>query len=133
MNQPNGENHNMMTTTLERDPASGSYAMGYGDAFLRMLQRRSAEHNAAHLLEQLEPGMDLLDLGCGPGSITVGLAEAIAPGTVTALDQNREQLEILQDLMAETGVDNIEPMRGNALQTGAGRRNGLTRSTATGS
>jgi ubiquinone/menaquinone biosynthesis C-methylase UbiE len=30
--------------------------------------------------------MSLLDLGCGPGSITVGLAELVAPGPTTGFD-----------------------------------------------
>jgi SAM-dependent methyltransferase len=47
---------------------------------------RSAESHAAFLLPHLRPGMSLLDMGCGPGSITVGLAAAVAPGTATGLD-----------------------------------------------
>ncbi len=47
---------------------------------------RTAQSHAAFLLPHLRPGMDLLDLGCGPGSITVGLAAAVAPGTTTGID-----------------------------------------------
>ena len=58
-----------------------------GEAFQRWLRpahspahaRRTAVRNAAFLLPHLTPGMRLLDVGCGPGSITIGLAEAIAP------------------------------------------------------
>ena len=117
MNQTNGGNH-MMTATLEREKDGSSYAMGYSDTFLMMLKRRHAAHNAAHLLPHLKPGMDLLDLGCGPGSITVGLAEAVHPGTVTALDQDADQLRMLEDHAAETGIYNVEPMLGDALRTG---------------
>jgi SAM-dependent methyltransferase len=39
--------------------------------------RRTAERWAAHLLPHLRPGMRLLDLGCGPGSITVGLGDGV--------------------------------------------------------
>jgi SAM-dependent methyltransferase len=35
--------------------------------------RRTADRWASHLLPHLEPSMRLLDIGCGPGSITVGL------------------------------------------------------------
>jgi SAM-dependent methyltransferase len=47
---------------------------------------RTAESHAAFLLPHLRPGMTLLDLGCGPGSITVGLAAAVAPGETTGID-----------------------------------------------
>ncbi|MBB5874108.1 SAM-dependent methyltransferase [Allocatelliglobosispora scoriae] len=45
--------------------------------------RRSLDFFAAHL----QPGMQLLDLGCGPGSITVELADLVVPGTTTGVDQ----------------------------------------------
>ena len=54
------------TNVLERPPERETYAMGYSDIFLQLLRRRSAGRNAAHLLPLLQPGMDLLDLGCGP-------------------------------------------------------------------
>jgi SAM-dependent methyltransferase len=38
-------------------------------------ERRTAERWAGFLLPHLRPGMRLLDLGCGPGSITAGLAD----------------------------------------------------------
>ena len=39
--------------------------------------RRTAARWAAFLLPHLRPGMRLLDLGCGPGSITTGLAPGL--------------------------------------------------------
>jgi SAM-dependent methyltransferase len=48
--------------------------------------RRTAESHAGFLLPLLKPGMAVLDVGCGPGSITVGLAAVVAPGPVCAVD-----------------------------------------------
>ncbi|HEU4422717.1 MAG TPA: methyltransferase domain-containing protein, partial [Pilimelia sp.] len=50
--------------------------------------QRTAESHAAFLLPHLRPGMTLLDMGCGPGSITIGLAAAVAPGAATGIDLN---------------------------------------------
>jgi len=48
--------------------------------------QRTAQSQAAFLLPHLRPGMALLDLGCGPGTITAGLAEIVAPGHVVGVD-----------------------------------------------
>ena len=39
--------------------------------------RRTAASHAAFLLPHLQPGMRILDLGCGPGSISVGLGDDV--------------------------------------------------------
>ncbi|HVQ96348.1 MAG TPA: methyltransferase domain-containing protein [Mycobacteriales bacterium] len=59
---------------------------------------RTAATQAAFLLPYLRPGMTLLDLGCGPGSITVGLRDAVAPGLAVGLDarpQLREAVPVV--------------------------------------
>lgn len=48
---------------------------------------------AGFFLPQLKAGMDLLDAGCGPGSITLGLARAVAPGKVIGIDIEDSQFE----------------------------------------
>jgi SAM-dependent methyltransferase len=48
--------------------------------------RRTAQSHAAFFLPHLRPGMAVLDLGCGPGTITEGLAEAVLPGATVGVD-----------------------------------------------
>ena len=96
-----------------REEARRNYAMGYSDTFMELLARRSAGRNAAHLLPHLKPGMTLLDLGCGPGSITAGLAEAVRPGTAWGVDINEEQLEMAR---RNARADNLEFRKGDALR-----------------
>ena len=70
------------------------YTMGYSPEFLQLLDRRNAQANAGHLLPHLASGFRLLDFGCGPGSITVGLAQAVHPGEVHGIDMEESQIEL---------------------------------------
>lgn len=62
------------------------YTLGYSPQTIQQLQRRTAANEAGFLLPHLSAGMRLLDCGCGPGSITAGLAEAVAPGQAVGVD-----------------------------------------------
>ncbi len=84
--------------------------------FQRRMVRRSAEKQAAFLLPYLQPGMSLLDCGCGPGSITLGLAQRIAPGTVVGVDFDPGEVERAQKLAAEQGVTNVQFKTGNVYE-----------------
>ena len=73
------------------DPA---YTMGYDENFQQLLRRRSAESHAAYLLPHLKPGDRVLDFGCGPGTISVGLARAVEPGELHGVDMEESQIEM---------------------------------------
>ena len=60
---------------------------------LRSHRWRTAENSAGYLLAHLRPGLDVLDLGCGPGTITVDLAARVAPGRVLGIDTSAEVVE----------------------------------------
>jgi len=47
---------------------------------------RTAENSAAYLLGYLTPGQRVLDVGCGPGTITADLGRLVAPGRVVGVD-----------------------------------------------
>ena len=50
--------------------------------------------------------MQLLDFGCGPGTISVGLARAVAPGKMHGVDMAKAQIETARDLAESRGQDN---------------------------
>ena len=50
--------------------------------------------------------MDMLDIGCGPGSITLGLAAAVTPGQVVGIDIEPSQVALGQDRAASLGLGN---------------------------
>jgi ubiquinone/menaquinone biosynthesis C-methylase UbiE len=66
------------------------YTHGHHESVLRSHTWRTAENSAAYLLPSLRPGLDLLDVGCGPGTITVDLARRVTPGRVVGVDRADE-------------------------------------------
>jgi ubiquinone/menaquinone biosynthesis C-methylase UbiE len=77
---------------------------------LRSHRWRTAENSAAYLLPYLRSGQDLLDVGCGPGQITIGLADRVAPGRVIGVDR---EIAIV-DQARELGARNVEFQVGDA-------------------
>ena len=63
-----------------KQPSKPNYTMGYSEAEQQRLSLSAAANNAVYLLPYLTPGMRLLDIGCGPGLISVALVAAVAPG-----------------------------------------------------
>ena len=55
----------------------------------------------------------MLDVGCGPGSITCDFAGLVAPGKVTGLDRSPDIITQATALAAERGVANVEFVAGN--------------------
>jgi len=74
------------------------YTHGQDPAVLAAHRSRTAQNSATHLLPRLSPGMTLLDVGCGQGTITRGLAEAVAPGQVTGIDTSAEVVEVAAEV-----------------------------------
>ncbi len=81
------------------------YTHGHHEAVLRSHRWRSATNSAAYLLPHLRPGLDLLDIGCGPGTLTVDLAARVAPGRVLGVDVASEAVDAARDHVASLGTD----------------------------
>lgn len=85
------------------------YTHGFHASVLRSHSWRTAENSAAYLLPYLTEGAALLDVGCGPGTITADLAERVGPtGRVTAADASEEVLGQARRTVAERGLGNVE-------------------------
>ena len=99
-----------------RISAEHEYTMGYSPEFLQLLDRRNAHTHAAHLVPSLRAGTRLLDFGCGPGTITVGLAAMVHPGEVHGVDMEVSQIEMARAAAAAGGHDNITFHVGNVYE-----------------
>ena len=92
---------------IDERRARETYTHGHGEFMARVLRRRTAAVDAGFLLSHLRPGDAVLDCGCGPGSITVGLAEAVAPGRTVGVDLSDGHFPVAQALAAERGTSNV--------------------------
>jgi ubiquinone/menaquinone biosynthesis C-methylase UbiE len=84
------------------------YTHGHHESVLRSHVWRTAANSAAYLLDSLKPHMKILDIGCGPGTITADLAELVPDGHVTAVDHAPGILDQARAVAAERGLENVE-------------------------
>ncbi len=87
---------------------SPRYTHGHHDTVLASHRWRTAANSAAYLLPHLRSGQRLLDVGSGPGTITADLAEAVAPGRVTALEHTEAALALTRAECGQRWIDNVD-------------------------
>jgi SAM-dependent methyltransferase len=83
------------------------YSGGYGPLILKALSERDLQVEAAFFVPHLQPGMSLLDCGCGPGALTVQLAALVSPGDVVGIDRHGDQHEIGRKQAIDEGITNV--------------------------
>jgi SAM-dependent methyltransferase len=74
-------------------------------------QRKRSDSSAAFFLPFLNDATDVLDVGCGPGSITVALAKAAK--SATGIDINAAAIGAAREMAVATGQDNARFVRGS--------------------
>ena len=99
---------------ITRTSSTPDYTMGFSEEFLEVLSQLTASTHAAYLLPHLKPGLRVLDFGCGPGTISVGLAEAIAPGVLHGIDMEESQISLARAVAETQGQENAVFQVGDA-------------------
>ncbi|MEV4637421.1 methyltransferase domain-containing protein [Actinoplanes sp. NPDC049548] len=84
------------------------YTHGHHESVLRSHRWRTAENSAAYLLPHLTSGATVLDVGCGPGTITADLATRITPGRITALEHTEAALDLARAEVARRGLTTVD-------------------------
>jgi ubiquinone/menaquinone biosynthesis C-methylase UbiE len=84
------------------------YTHGHHASVLRSHEWRTADNSAGYLLPHLAPGLALLDVGCGPGTITADLGERVRPGRVTAIDASDDVLAQARRYAQGRGLDTVD-------------------------
>lgn len=84
-----------------------NYSHGHHAAVLRSHKWRNAANSAAYLLPSIKPDMHILDVGCGPGTITADFAALVPQGQVIGIEPVPEILEQARQAADERGLKNI--------------------------
>jgi ubiquinone/menaquinone biosynthesis C-methylase UbiE len=89
-------------------PRSETYLHGHHDSVLRSHRWRTAENSAGYLLDRLLPEARVLDVGCGPGTITADLAARVPSGEVVGIDA---AVDVLSEARAEASRRELSNVR----------------------
>ena len=103
---------------MTKEADAYSNIVGYPPSILRLLSWRTASNSCAYLIPHLQPHYHILDVGCGPGSITLDLAALVPNGKVVGLDIEAASaaLDLARAATADLGVNNAEWVVGDALK-----------------
>ncbi|KOS22036.1 putative methyltransferase [Escovopsis weberi] len=83
--------------------------------------RRNVENSVSYILpvlNSLPPPFTFLDVGCGPASITIDIAQRYPSSTVMGVDR-AEAIEEARENASKAGVSNVRFAVGDALQLAA--------------
>ncbi|KAL3958378.1 hypothetical protein ACCO45_006540 [Purpureocillium lilacinum] len=83
------------------------YTTDHSSSVLRTHGWRTAANSAGYLIPHLRPETTILDVGCGPGSITVDLARLVPQGHVTGIEYVPDPLDGARALAVSRGVTNV--------------------------
>ncbi len=102
-----------MTNTLElpsvdpQCPTAATYTPGHAENATEFMARRTIESHGEFFLPYLTPGVSVLDCGCGPGSITLGIANRIGNGRVVGVDFGESPLQRAIETARQRGLHNV--------------------------
>ena len=100
-----------MSITSDRNE---QYTHGHHESVLRSHTWRTVANSAAYLIPEIRSGQAVLDVGCGPGTITIDLARRVGPGSVVGIDASPDVIAQATATAAEQGIANVRFATGDA-------------------
>lgn len=98
-----------LTMSENSQDSHNKYTHGHHESVLRSHSWRTVENSAKFLVPYLKRNSTILDVGCGPGTITVDFAQNYVPqGKVVGVEYSKSVLERAEALAKSKGVTNIE-------------------------
>ncbi|KAJ9616475.1 hypothetical protein H2200_000194 [Cladophialophora chaetospira] len=101
MTQPGGPQASL------NPPSNSGYTQGHSAAVVASHASRTVENSAAFLLPHLKPIFTIVDLGCGPGTITRGFCSYVPQGKVIGIDAGQSVIEQARSSRSETDYPNL--------------------------
>jgi SAM-dependent methyltransferase len=101
------------TQTGDEMATESGYTIGHKEGALAWMRFRTAGRCCAFFRQHVRPDSRILDCGCGPGSITVGLAQWAPNGQTIGIDLGAEQLDGARALARDLGVENVTFRQGD--------------------
>jgi SAM-dependent methyltransferase len=86
---------------------AASYTPGHTSNASEFMAKRTLQSHGQFFQNYLTPGVAVLDCGCGPGTITLGIARAVHPGPVTGVDFGASQIERATARATAEAVSNV--------------------------
>jgi ubiquinone/menaquinone biosynthesis C-methylase UbiE len=83
---------------------------------MNFMANRTVKSHASFFKPYLRAGMQVIDCGCGPGTITLGLASLVMPGTVTGVDTESSQVSTAYENASLQKITNIKFLVGNVYE-----------------
>lgn len=96
-------------------PVTTNYTQGYSKATTSSHASRTVQSDAGFLIPHIKPTDKILDVGCGPGSITAGIAALIPNGSIIGIDISDEILAQAREAVSPRAGTNISFQKADLL------------------
>ena len=94
----------MNTSTSDQE----YYKQGYDTYVAKTHEWRTAKNCSGYMLSVIKPTDKILDVGCGPGTITYDLGTYVPQGSVIGVEPTKEIIDEASSKGAENGIKNVK-------------------------